>query len=93
VDWDAADELVARGPFDLVLAADVLYEPAGVQLLLPLLPRLGREVWLADPGRAVAGAFHVLADGQWSATTSVRDGVEIHRLRARRPAESGPTPS
>ena len=32
VDWAHADELVTRGPFDLVLAADVLYERASVAL-------------------------------------------------------------
>lgn len=94
VDWRAADELVARGPFDLVLAADVLYERAGVALLLSLLPRLGREVWLADPGRSVAGAFLEQASRRWSVATSVRDSVEIHRLRAipRSPAETLATP-
>jgi predicted nicotinamide N-methyase len=81
VEWSAADELVARGPFDLVLAADVLYEPDGVTRLLSLLPRLGTEVWLADPGRPVAAAFFDLAPDDWSVATSARDGIEIHRLR------------
>lgn len=94
VDWGAADELVARGPFDLVLAADVLYEQASIALLLSLLPRVGREVWLADPGRSVAGAFLEQARRDWSVATSVRDGVEIHRLRAipRSPAGALGTP-
>jgi predicted nicotinamide N-methyase len=82
VDWDAAGELVARGPFDMVLAADVLYERASVGLLLALLPRLAPEVWLADPVRPVAAAFHDQVARSWSVTTSIRDGVEIHRLRA-----------
>jgi predicted nicotinamide N-methyase len=82
VDWDAADELVSRGPFDLVLAADVLYERAAVAQLLTLLPRLGDEVWLADPGRPAAGAFVEEARRRWSVATSVRDGIEMHRLRA-----------
>src|SRR3954471_17118643 len=34
--WDAADDVVARGPFDLVLAADVLYERSSVGTLLSL---------------------------------------------------------
>jgi predicted nicotinamide N-methyase len=51
VDWNAPDALVARGPFDLVLAADVVYERQSVAPLLALLPRLGGEVLLADPGR------------------------------------------
>jgi len=82
VDWGAPDELVARGPFDLVLGADLLYERAGAALLLSLLPLLGREVWLADPGRSVAGEFLEQARPHWSVATGVRDGMEIHRLRA-----------
>lgn len=82
VDWGDSEELAGRGPFDLVLAADVLYERASVTLLLSLLPRLGREVWLADPGRSVAGAFLEQARRHWSVTMNVRDGVEIHRLQA-----------
>jgi len=81
VDWTAADDLVARGPFDLVLAADVLYERASVALLLSLLPRLGGEVWLADPGRPAAEAFLEQARRRWPLTETVRDGVGIHRLR------------
>jgi predicted nicotinamide N-methyase len=81
VQWNDADELVERGPFDLVLAADVLYERASVALLLDLLPRLGREVWLADPGRPAAGAFFEQAPRHWSIESSVRDGIEIYRLR------------
>jgi predicted nicotinamide N-methyase len=81
VEWAAADELVERGPFDLVLAADVLYERGAVALLLALLPRLGHEVWLADPGRPAAAAFWEEARRNWALATSVRDGIEIRRLR------------
>jgi predicted nicotinamide N-methyase len=81
VDWEDPDDLVARGPFDLILAADVLYERSSVGLLLSLLPRLGREVWLADPGRPVAAAFFDQAPRQWLVKSSLRDEVEIHRLR------------
>jgi predicted nicotinamide N-methyase len=80
VRWSEADELAARGPFDLVLAADVLYERTSVAPLLSLLPRLGREVLLADPGRPVAAPFLDQARGRWSVTTGARDGVEIHRI-------------
>lgn len=65
VDWSKPDELVRRGPFDLALAADVLYERAAVAQLLSLLPRVAPRVWLADPGRPVAGAFFELARKQW----------------------------
>jgi predicted nicotinamide N-methyase len=57
VDWTSPDALVARAPFDLVLAADVLYDDAAVEPLLELLPRLGGEVWIADPGRDPAQRF------------------------------------
>ena len=93
VDWAQPDELVSRGPFDLVLAADVLYERASVALLLSLLPRLAAEVWLADPGRPAAEAFLEEARRRWRVETRVRDVVQIHRLQlgyevrtARRPA-------
>ena len=57
VAWANAGDLVARGPFDLVLAADVLYERRNAPQLLMLLPRLGGEVLLADPGRPALASF------------------------------------
>jgi predicted nicotinamide N-methyase len=83
VDWEDAGELVVRRPFDLVLAADVLYEEASVAPLLALLPRLGAEVWLADPGRPVAEGFLTEAERDWSVATDERSGARIHRLRPR----------
>jgi predicted nicotinamide N-methyase len=82
VEWADPEELVTRAPFDLVLAADVLYERASVALLLSLLPRLGEEVWLADPGRPAAEAFVEAARSRWDVATGVVDGIEINRLRA-----------
>jgi predicted nicotinamide N-methyase len=58
--WTAPEPLLARGPWDLVLASDVLYERRNGETLLPLLPRLlapRGEVWLAEPGRPTAAAF------------------------------------
>jgi predicted nicotinamide N-methyase len=81
VDWAEPGELVRRAPFDLVLAADVLYERAGVALLLSLLPRLAPEAWIADPGRPAAGAFLEQARRRWSVETQAREVVRIHRLR------------
>jgi predicted nicotinamide N-methyase len=81
VDWAEPDELIRRAPFDLVLAADVLYEPASVAPLLSLLPRLAPEVWLADPGRLAGVAFLEQADRRWSIETRNRDVVLIHRLQ------------
>ena len=88
VDWRTPDDLVARGPFDLVLAADVLYEQGSAELLMALLPRTGREVWLADPGRPMAGKLLERARSEWSIATSVRDGIEIHRMRTAEQLES-----
>jgi predicted nicotinamide N-methyase len=82
VDWTRPEELVGRGPFDLVLAADVLYERPSVAPLLSLLPQLAPEAWLADPGRPAAAAFLDEADRRgWGVETRVRDVVRIHRLQ------------
>jgi predicted nicotinamide N-methyase len=80
VAWEAPEELAARAPFDLVLAADVLYERRNADLLLPLLPRLGREVLLADPGRPAESSFLERAAADWRIETAGR----VHRLLARR---------
>jgi predicted nicotinamide N-methyase len=82
VDWTEPGDLVRRAPFDLVLAADVLYERANVGPLLSLLPRLGREAWVADPGRPAAEVFLEQAGRRWSTDTRIRGVVRIHRLRA-----------
>jgi predicted nicotinamide N-methyase len=83
VDWATPDALLERGPFDLALAADVLYERGSVAALLSLLPRLATEVWLADPGRPAAGAFLEQAARRWAIETTERGVVSLHRLRAR----------
>lgn len=52
--------MVAEAPWDLVLAADVLYEARNVDQLLALLPRLvdgSGEVLIADPRRRPAERF------------------------------------
>ena len=81
VDWAEPDALVSRAPFDLVLAADVLYERPSAALLLSLLPRLAPEAWLADPGRPAAGAFVDEARRRWPVETRARDVVHIYRLQ------------
>jgi predicted nicotinamide N-methyase len=80
VDWSQPAALVDRGPFDLVMAADVLYERASVAELLSLLPRLAPEAWLADPGRPAAEVFLEHAVRRWSVKTCVRGVVRLHRL-------------
>ena len=65
VSWADADAVVERAPWDLVLAADVLYERRNVDELLELLPKLGPHVLLADPGRPHAKEFWTRAAGAW----------------------------
>jgi predicted nicotinamide N-methyase len=84
--WTEPDALVARAPWDLVLASDVLYEPRNGEALLPLLPRLvdKGEIWLADPGRPTAAPF--LERARASFTIDTRPAAEIpqggvHRMR------------
>jgi predicted nicotinamide N-methyase len=81
IDWAQPDELISRAPFDLVLAADVLYERASVAQLLSLLPQLAPEAWLADPGRPAAAAFLDEARRRWTVETRARGVVQIHLLR------------
>jgi predicted nicotinamide N-methyase len=80
VDWADPNELVEKGPFDLVLACDVLYERPGVAMLLNLLPRLAPVAWVADPGRPAAEAFFEKASKRWSIETTVRGVVQLHRI-------------
>jgi predicted nicotinamide N-methyase len=85
VDWRAPDPLVARAPWDLVIAADVLYEERNVAPLLDLLPRLGADVLLADPGRVAAAGFLAGARERFAVTGTADPGhpsVTVHRLRA-----------
>jgi predicted nicotinamide N-methyase len=69
VRWDEPEPLLRAAPWDLVLCADVLYEQRNATRLLELLPLLGGEVALADPGRPFAQPFlahwdvEELADG------------------------------
>jgi predicted nicotinamide N-methyase len=84
--WDEPDGLVARGPFQLVLAADVLYGQRNVDELNVLLPRLvgeGGEVWIADPQRPLTDEFLAAARTRWRSvqTSPTRlPKVWIHRL-------------
>jgi predicted nicotinamide N-methyase len=82
IDWRRAEHLLERAPFDLVLAADVLYERRYVELLLELLPRLGDTVLLAEPGRPFASAFLERAAETWD-VDAVRG--RVLRLRALTP--------
>jgi predicted nicotinamide N-methyase len=85
-DWAHAAPLLERAPWDLVLAADVLYERRNVATLVRLLPRLvgpGGEILLADPGRVVAEDFLEQAERLFDLRTTSHGPVMIHRLRPR----------
>ena len=83
-DWaEQGDALVERGPYDLVIAADVLYTRANTETALRMLPRLvagwGRAV-IADPGRANARDFLSAIRATFALRTR-RDGeVSLHEL-------------
>jgi predicted nicotinamide N-methyase len=84
--WTAPEPLLARAPWDLVLASDVLYEARNGDVLLELLPRLGPEVWLADPGRPPAAPFLEAAARDWEIRSRPAAGLPqgaVHRLRRR----------
>ena len=66
--WTAPAPLLERAPYDLILASDVLYEARNADALLDLLPQLGRDVWLADPGRKPAASFLEAAADDWEIT-------------------------
>jgi predicted nicotinamide N-methyase len=65
LDARRADWRAFGGTYDLVLAADVLYEERNVEPLLELLPRLAPEVLLAEPGRPHAADFLERAREGW----------------------------
>jgi predicted nicotinamide N-methyase len=87
----------AGAGFDIVLAADILYEEKDVKPLIRLLGRVlapDGEVWLAEPGRDPAEAFvAALAQRGWTDDREVCDSswpdphestlgeVTVHRLR------------
>lgn len=74
VDWrDPPQALLDRAPFDLIVAADVLYEVRNAAPLAALLPRLladDGEVIIADPRRPDAKSLlETLASTGWSIHT------------------------
>jgi predicted nicotinamide N-methyase len=83
-DWaEDADALVERGPFDLVLGADVLYTPGNAETLPRLLPRLlapWGEARLADPGRANARVFLAAARASFAVREAEDGDVTLYRL-------------
>jgi predicted nicotinamide N-methyase len=90
-DWARPEALLARGPFDLVVGSDLLYEARNVEPLLALLERLladgAQEAWIADPGRRPAERFLELAAGRLEVRSrpapEAGPRVAVHRLARR----------
>ncbi len=57
VRWSEPEPLLRAAPWDVVLGADLLYEERNAEQLARLLPRLGGEMLLAEPGRPYAKEF------------------------------------
>ncbi len=84
--WDEPEPLLAEAPWTLVLGADLLYERRNADQLLELLPRLGADVLLADPGRPFAKGFLERASAAWQIETTPDAALPhggLHRLRLR----------
>jgi predicted nicotinamide N-methyase len=85
--WDDLEAL--GGPWDLVLAADVLYLQRNAEQLARMLPHVvarGGQAWIADPGRAGCREFLAMVRRNWRRTSTpdrVRPCVEVHQLRRR----------
>ncbi len=77
--WDwRSDPAELGAPFDLVLAADVLYETRNHEPLLRVLPELvapDGQLWLADPGRAIAAPFAGALEGVMTPLAAPAEGV------------------
>ncbi|HEX8855509.1 MAG TPA: methyltransferase domain-containing protein [Thermoleophilaceae bacterium] len=88
-DWREADPLVESGPWDLVLAADVLYLRHNVEALLRVLPALlggEGEALIADPNRAGGRDFAAAARRMFeleSRPDPGREKMTLHRLTRR----------
>ena len=93
LDW-GSEQPAVPSRFDLVVAADVLYEARNALPLLRLLDETvarGGDALIADPGRRHAAAFFERARaGGWSTEHTPADELPaggIERLRRRHPLE------
>ncbi len=86
-DWAAdGDALVARGPFDLVLGADVLYTRENAAVAMRLLPRLvapGGMAWFADPGRSNSADFIAAIKSTFRLNTRREGELSMYELTPR----------
>jgi predicted nicotinamide N-methyase len=83
-DWAEPQQLLERAPFDLAIAADVLYEDRAPAQLAGLLPRLAQRVLIADPGRPGAAELLERAELTLIAPPRANGVVRTYELAARR---------
>src|SRR3954468_11601635 len=87
VDWaEHGEQLVQRGPFDLVLAADVLYTSENVNAASRLFHRLVAPTGtliLADPNRKGAQGFLASARAMFELVSDRGPDVSLHTLSPR----------
>jgi predicted nicotinamide N-methyase len=87
VDWaEHGEQLVERGPWDLVLAADVLYTRENVNAASRLFHRLVAPTGaliLADPNRKGAQDFLAAARGLLKLVSDRGPDVSVHTLTPR----------
>jgi predicted nicotinamide N-methyase len=84
VAWSDASELAARGPWDLVIGSDLLYEARNIPLLLDLLEQVADHAIIADPGRPAAVEFEASAGSLWDLRAEVDEGpprISVYELR------------
>jgi predicted nicotinamide N-methyase len=90
VSWADTDELLARGPWDLVIGSDLLYEGRNVALVLDVIETVADHAIIADPGRPTSIEFEASAASSWDLHTEIDDGpprIALHELR--RPVSPG----
>jgi len=86
VSWADPGELAARGPWDLVIGSDLLYEARNTGLVLDVLDQVADHAIIADPGRPASVGFDDAAAGRWDVRSDVDDGpprIVLFELRRR----------
>jgi predicted nicotinamide N-methyase len=84
VSWSDAAGLAARGPWDLVIGSDLLYEARNIALVLDLLEQVADHAIIADPGRPAAIEFEASAGATWDLRIDVDAGpprISLYDLR------------
>ena len=85
--WSDALALALRGPWDLVIGSDLLYEKRNVALVLGVLDAVADHAIIADPGRPASIEFEASAAALWDMRSEVDEGpprIVLHELRRER---------